>query len=212
MSEVKLDGVGQRQGELLQFLLRNKEGLTVDQLSGALAISRTAVNQHLAALERDGYVREAALAATGGRPGRKFTLTTRGLHLFPKKYDLFSTLLLETMLKTMGRDNLLVCLEKLGADMAQPLKEGLAGKTLAEKTIAVAAYMNEIGFDASAPAQEKDAPPVIRANNCIYHELAQQNQDVCRLDLALLAEATGAKVEHTSCMAKGAGACQFAFR
>ena len=49
--------VASRQWQLLDFLLKNKAGMTVDELAEALNITRTAVNQHIAGLERDGYVK-----------------------------------------------------------------------------------------------------------------------------------------------------------
>ena len=46
-----LEILGDRQKKLLQLLLKTKSGLTVDELSGPLQITRNAVRQHLAALD-----------------------------------------------------------------------------------------------------------------------------------------------------------------
>ena len=120
-----LAGLGERKSALLTRLLHNKEGLTVDQLARDLAISRTAINQHLANLERDNFIRADEMTSTGGRPGRKYVLTDQGLHLFPKQYNLFSSALLEAMVKTVGRDKMVEHLAEIGVQMAQPFKRQL---------------------------------------------------------------------------------------
>jgi DeoR family transcriptional regulator, suf operon transcriptional repressor len=82
-------GFGARQQQLLKGLLEHKSGLTVDELTRLLGITRTAVNQHLLALERSGYIAKDKLTKTGGRPGYTYVLTEQGLDLFPKQYAWF---------------------------------------------------------------------------------------------------------------------------
>ena len=63
-----IETLGDRQQQLLALLLRNKAGLTVDDLSQQLQITRNAVRQHLAALERDDLVQRGETKPSGGRP------------------------------------------------------------------------------------------------------------------------------------------------
>src|ERR1700733_2087276 len=74
------------QQEVLNQLMDRKSGATLDELVAAVGLSRTAVNQHLMVLERDGYVRKAATRKTGGRPLNVYILTEDGTNLFPKQY------------------------------------------------------------------------------------------------------------------------------
>ena len=65
-----LDVFGQRRQSLLNLLLERKDGLTIDQMAAALGITRTAVREHVGALERERLIAAGALAgSTGGRPG-----------------------------------------------------------------------------------------------------------------------------------------------
>ena len=73
-----IETLGARQQELLKLLLENKAGLTVEELSQALAISRNAVRQHLAGMERDGLLLQSGTRPTGGRPEQLYLLTDRG--------------------------------------------------------------------------------------------------------------------------------------
>ncbi|MEK7265285.1 MAG: MarR family transcriptional regulator [Pseudomonadota bacterium] len=204
-----LGGLGATQTALLRLLLRNKAGLTVDGVIAGLGISRTAVNQHLTALERDGYVVRKDVIATGGRPSRVFALSAHGVEFFPKKYDLMSVKMLETLIDAIGPDGTRRALEKIGKDLGAELSGNTKARKLAEILPPLTDLLEELGFDATLKTDAQEQ--VISAHNCIYHALAQAHPEICALDLALLREASGAKVEHLSCMAKGDNACCFKF-
>ncbi len=206
-----LAGFGQTQSALLRLLLRNKNGLTVDQIAGDLGVTRTAVNQHLTSLERDGHILRKEVVATGGRPSRIYALSERGVHLFPKNYDMFSMKTLEALISAVGVGQTGKVLEQLGRDLGKDLGAQLSTKKLGERIQPIADVLQDFGFDAHV---EEDAPknaPAIKAYNCIYHTLARTNPDVCKLDLAFLTEASGTTVDHAACMAKGDNECRFQF-
>jgi predicted ArsR family transcriptional regulator len=70
--------------------------------------------------------------------------------------------------------------------------------------------MTELGYDARSAIAAR--VPEIQARNCVFHHLAQQHPSVCRFDLALLARASGRRVEHAECMLRGGKVCRFRFR
>ncbi|NOX93631.1 MAG: HTH domain-containing protein [Alphaproteobacteria bacterium] len=207
-----LSGFGRTQSALMKMLLRNKEGLTVDQIAQELGVTRTAVNQHLAALERDGYIQRRDVVPTGGRPSRVYALSERGIHLFPKNYDAFSLMTLEALIDSLGADQVKKVLEQLGRNLGKDLAPGLVNKPLDQRIHAIITTLQELGFDAHLEKlASSNAAPIITAYNCIYHALAQMRPEVCELDLAFLRKASGAEVEHVDCMAKGANQCRFKF-
>lgn len=53
--------------------------------------------------------------------------------------------------------------------------------------------------------------PVIEASNCVFHQLAMGNPEICALDLALLSAFTDSAVDHQECMATGGHVCRFRF-
>ncbi len=211
METENISGFGQTQSALLRLLLHNKEGVTVDGIATDLGVTRTAVTQHITSLERDGYVERKESIATGGRPSRVFGLSERGIHLFPKNYDLFSLKTLEALISIIGTKKAKKVLEQLGQSLGAELGEKLRRISLNEKMPEITNAMQELGFDAQLVGKSKKSAPEIKAFNCIYHSLAQAHPDVCELDLALLREASGANVEHLTCMAKGHNVCQFRF-
>ena len=215
-----MGGFGDTQKTLLRLLLRNKNGLTVDAIARALGVTRTAVNQHLAALEHGGYVMRKDVISTGGRPGRIFALSEFGIELFPKQYGLFSLKTFEVVKKTLGKEEANRLLDTLGAELGGELGAKLKDLPLDRRIREIEIAMQELGFDAQcqldadaeAPPEAPSEAPSIVAHNCVYHSLAQADPDICRLDLALLRTASHADVEHVSCMAKGDNACKFFFK
>lgn len=206
-----LDTLGTRQQQLLHLLLEHKSGLTVDELADALQITRTAVTQHLAVLERDGYVMKGNLQKTGGRPGRVYVLSPQGTHLFPKQYAWFANLLLGMLRKELGERGLVERLHGLAAELSSGLRARLAGKAPEDQVAEVVAIMNELAYEARALPGSDPERSGIEAKNCIYHDMARSYPEVCQFDIALLSQLLGSEVQHVECMVRGGNACRFLF-
>lgn len=204
-----LQRFGERQRRLLRLLLQNKAGMTVDQLTGALGVTRVAVHQHLTALCRDGHVRRSDLAATGGRPGHVYVLTEQGVHLFPKQYAWFSELLLEKLEARLGSEGLIDFLRDLGRQTGTGIRAKLVGLPPERQVEALSELMLELGYETRAERVPDVSLPIIDARNCVYHDLAKRHEEVCQLDLALMEEALGRPVEQIECMLRGGHACRF---
>jgi len=203
-----LDVIGQRRQAILRLLLEDKDGLTVDRLAAALGITRTAVREHLAGLERDRLVAlSASRPSTGGRPSRPYVLTERGHALFPKHYAMLARLLLEDLVERGG--DMSGELARLGSKLAARMKPDVEGGTLAERGRSVAGLMTALGYEA---AWREGEEPVIEALNCVYHDLAAGNPDVCALDVSLIGGLAEAEVEHRACMARGDNECAFCLK
>ncbi len=204
-----VDVIGQRRQGILRLLLEHKDGLSVDELAARLGITRTAVREHLAGLERDRIVAQAdSRPSTGGRPSRPYVLTERGHDLFPKHYALLARLLIEDLVER-GQDNVGEALDAMGRRLAARMKGEVKGGTLAERGASVARLMSGLGYEAAFRAGDE---PTIEALNCVYHDLAAGNPTICALDLALVGGLAEAEVEHRSCMARGDNACTFCLK
>lgn len=209
METSTITAFGARQRQLLTLLLENKAGLSADELAKRLEISRSAVHQHLTALERDGYVEKEAREPKGGRPGFAWRLTERGVHVFPKHYALFSDLLIRSLKEKLGSEVLADIFKDLGRNLARDYAPRLKGETPEDQIRHVAAIMQDLGYQARAAPDSQAELPLIDARNCIYHHLAREHREVCELDLALLSSLLDADIEHVECMVRGGGACRF---
>lgn len=201
---------GARRKQLLRYLLRNKSGASIDELAGAIGVTRTAVRQHLASLMRDGFVAPGKVRGTGGRPQQLFVLTEEGKEAFPRHYSWFAQLLVEEITKEHGVAGLRRRLGSIASAVAaQSQWRPPPNASNREKVEAVAGMLDELGYDARMGKEA--GSPTIEADNCIFHELAMKHPDICHFDLALLSAYTGNKVELHECMARGGHVCRFRF-
>lgn len=204
---------GETQRRLLAQLLDRKSGLTIDELAERLDITRSAVNQHLSALEKSGDVAQNSSRKTAGRPGRLYVLTDAGIENFPKKYSWFSRVLFESLRARIGLEQFGQYMYDLGVQMSAAAIPRLLGKTRPERVTEIVKIMNETGFLAHiVAAREGDSLPRIECKNCVYHDLSKEFTEVCRFDIGFISGLMGAEVEHEECMQRGGQACRFRFK
>ena len=204
-----LEVLGNRQQELLKLLLRNKSGLTIDELSERLEITRNAVRQHVAALENHGLVTQGGTRPSGGRPEQLYVLTDAGGESFPRNYSWLAQLLVESLKEQDGTEGLRERLNTLGSAVARQLRRRHPGlENRQQKVEKLSELMQQLGYETRSTAV---GGPAIEADNCIFHSLAVKNPEICQFDLALLSTFTDSKVDHQECMARGGNVCRFKF-
>jgi len=115
-----------RQHQILALLQQSQSGLTIDALVTNLEISRTAVNQHMVGLERDGLIKKSAKQkSTGGRPGWCYQISDEGINRLPKHYSWFFELLLNTLKEELGSERLEAYVKKAATSLVPQLREQL---------------------------------------------------------------------------------------
>jgi predicted ArsR family transcriptional regulator len=207
------DKISSRQHQILKLLLENKAGLSMDELAKALEISRNAVAQHFACLEKKGYLQLCALNKTAGRPVRSYTLTEAGINYFPKQYAWFSQLMLTDLKQSLGSVAFEAYLRKLALTLSQALLPQFADKEIPARLQLLLTVMNDLGFEAKQSENSAaDNIAVIEASNCIYHDLAQKHAEMCEFDKTLISTLLATKIEHVTCMAKGDHICAFSIK
>lgn len=206
-----LELLGKRQKDLLQLLLRHKDGLTVDELGAKLAVTRNAIRQHLAALTAEGLVTTGASKATGGRPTQLYVLSAKGRGLFPRQYSWLAQVMLESIRQEAGGAGLRKRLTEMGTSVGAQLRARYpALRTRQDKVLKLAELMEQLGYS-TAGTDVRDAS-TIAADNCVFHDLAHQDPEICHFDLALLSSFSNSRVDHEECMARGGHVCRFKFR
>jgi len=205
-----LEILGIRQKELLKLLLKNKAGMTADELSAQLAITRNAVRQHLASMKNDGLVKKGITRASGGRPEQLYVLSDKGHECFPRHYAWFAQLLIESVQQDTGAEGLSDRLSKMGELVSKQLRaQHPELVSRGEKIHKLTEVMEQLGYNAHSSSSDK--ADVIEADNCVFHTLALTNPNICQFDLALISAFTDSAVVHQECMAKGGNICRFKF-
>ncbi|HEU0305395.1 MAG TPA: hypothetical protein VFR30_00335 [Lysobacter sp.] len=201
-----LHQLGTTQQALLRHLLRYPGGADVESLCECLRITHNAVRQHLTALMAHGWVERAPPVSTGGRPQARFRMTAAGQELFPRNYALIAGALLQAVADRLGPEGVGDMLTELGATLgaAEPT---LASNDEAVVAAALAERLNRAGYE-SLPTS-RGGQPQVEAFNCVFHQMARENSDVCRFDIAFMEAATGRRIHHTECMVRGGHVCRF---
>ena len=209
IESLMLQNISLRQHHILQLLLENRVGLSIDALAKVMDISRAAVQQHLVGLEGDGYIKKNALNKTAGRPVVIYGITDKGINYFPKQYAWFSDLILSELRQEMGAEGFKDYMQRLGIRLANSLRSQFEGKNLNDRIEELLLIMANLGFQVTTEIESESSKSEIRANNCIYHDLAQKHIEICAFDLALMSSLLDKEVKQLSCMAKGDCACRF---
>ncbi len=204
-----MNKISARQTQILQLLLENRKGLSIDKIANALDISRTAILQHFSKLQQLNYICEGSLDKTAGRPVRNYCLTEQGINFFPKQYSWFSELLLASLKQQMGAEGLSNYMYRLGEQVAQDFLPQMQNKTPRERIELLLVIMQQLGFESSRQTNVNEHNPRIQARNCIYHDIAQKHQEICQFDLALMSRLLDSEIELEECLAKSGCICQF---
>lgn len=200
-----LEGLGRTQQDLLNALLHHAGGMSIDELAEHLAVTRTAIRQHLAALERDGLVLRGETRPTGRRPEQLYQLTDHAREQFPRHYQLLASVLIEEVADIIGPVALASLMRRMGRKLALDREHQVVDETR------IVQHMNQAGYEAEVFFRSSDNQEIV-AHNCVFHRLAAAHPVVCELDLALIGTLGGAEVDHTECMVRGGNVCRFKLR
>jgi predicted ArsR family transcriptional regulator len=142
--------MGERQKRLLKLLRGSKPGLSVDELSRGLEITRNAVRQHLVSLEVAGLVSIGAMRPSGGgRPQQLYILTELGKEMSPRQYSWLAQLVLASVQREEGVKNMGKRMNEIGANVAEQIRsqypELVTHKEKVEKLVEV---MDQLGYNA----------------------------------------------------------------
>lgn len=146
---------------------------SVNELSAKLDVRENAVREHLSTLETKGYIESRFIKTRIGRPKKFYSITSKGMGLFPKKYDLLLKILLDELTVEQGTAWVQKFLKKAGERVVKD--NGARSRDIDE----LVNFYNNLGC--MATAIEKDGNIVIRRQNCIYYSLALgTNNLLCR--------------------------------
>jgi predicted ArsR family transcriptional regulator len=207
-----LNTIGERQKQLLKLLRGSRPGMSVDELSKGLEITRNAVRQHLSSLEGAGLVAAGTTRPSGGgRPQQLYVLTELGKESFPRQYSWLAQLVVASVSREEGVENMGKRLSEIGAGIAEQIRSQYPDlSTHQEKVEKLAEVMDQLGYNAKN-ATLPGGEAVIEADNCVFHQMAVKDLEICHLDKGLMETFTDSKVEHHECMARGGELCRFRF-
>jgi predicted ArsR family transcriptional regulator len=189
-------------------LLLRRGARTVEELAQALGLTDNAVRSHLAALERDGLVRQDGVrrGAGVGKPATIYELHPDADPLLSRAYPPVLKTMLDVMLEQLPPDRSEAMLREVGRRLAAGVG-GRAQGSAAARTEAAANVLRSLGGDVEVVQEGDDL--MIRSNGCPLSVAVAHTPEMCAAVETLVAEVSG-EPAHSCCQHGDRPRCCFA--
>ncbi len=194
-------------------ILRDRSEATVDDIVLDLeamrgSITSVTVRHHLAKLQDEDMVAEAQMRhrSSPGRPQHIYSLTERGLAQFPNNYPDLAKNLLKQIKATLPSQQVNVIIEGVADTMADDVDISDC-KTFRERLDKVVDYLNQHGYEAEWHSHDDGF--VLTTTNCPYHQVAQDDQTLCQMDMRLISQMLGIVPRLLSRISDGDESCAY---
>lgn len=198
--------------DILQHLLKRGEA-TAQELAEKLDISPQAIRKHLKDLETEGAIYHTAEQLGMGRPQFIYALTAAGRDRFPDSYNQFAVNFLDTLIDTLGKEQVSEVLHKQWQRKAQHYKSQLGGGSLRQRLEKLAEIRRSEGYVTEwFPIEGNDLENqnfIFTEYNCAIAHVAESFPNVCGHELEMFATVLGCPVERTHWMVNGEHRCGY---
>jgi DeoR family suf operon transcriptional repressor len=177
IDEKKADTVGDTKSIILNLLLEGSK--TAGEIADKLKIQKSAIRIHLDSLQAEKAVRSYFKIEGLGRPRKVYEITESGRELFPRKYDLILSLILQKIESTEGSEYVKKIIKSIADNMAHDIQDKIknSSHSLEESVRILNSVSNEMGFMSSFYKEDDDTYSII-SRNCIIHKIAFSHQDI----------------------------------
>lgn len=200
--------------EILRYLLKHGQA-TAHELAEALTISPQATRRHLKDLETAKLIEHQSIQVGMGRPQHKYSLSHQGKEHFPHRYGEFTVSFLDTLMETLGEEQVGVVFRKQWQRKAAEYRDRIGKGSLKERVETLVRIRQEEGYMAELhlpnTARENNGEEYIFAeHNCAISDVAESFPTVCDRELemfeAILPDCT---VERTHWINDGEHRCGY---
>jgi DeoR family transcriptional regulator, suf operon transcriptional repressor len=199
--------------DILTALLKQGQ-LTAHGLAEQLALTPQGIRRHLKDLETEGLIVQVTMAAAGmGRPNHVYGLSAAGRRQFPDRYDSFSIDLLETLARTVGKEQMTSILRQQWQQKAAEYRVQVGTGDLHDRVQNLVGLRQSEGYMAECHLVEPENPQagfVLTEYNCAISQIAASYPSVCGNELEMFAIALpDCKVERTHWLVGGEHRCGY---
>ncbi len=170
---------GNTKERILEILLEGPRSL--GEITDLLQIQKSAVRAHLDTLQSEKDVESTFQIERLGRPRKIYTLTQNGRELFPRKYDLVLSLILQKISEANGKEQARKIIESIADDIAANIRHEIKKKgcldDFEESLKIFNSISNDMGFASSITKENNDSFSLL-CKNCILHKVAVDYQDI----------------------------------
>ncbi|MBE9032001.1 iron-sulfur cluster biosynthesis transcriptional regulator SufR [filamentous cyanobacterium LEGE 11480] len=198
--------------DILTALLKQGQ-LTAHDLAERLEMTPQGIRRHLKDLETEGLIVHETVAAKMGRPNHVYALSADGRKQFPDRYDSFSIDLLDTLAKTVGKEQMASILQQQWQRKATEYRSQVGSGDLYKRVQKLVEMRQSEGYMAECHLVEPENPDagfVLTEYNCAISQIAESYPSVCGNELEMFSTALpDCKVERTHWLVGGEHRCGY---
>lgn len=189
--------------------LRKSGRSTVQSLCDRQGVTATAIRQRLVRLQALGLISREASKGERGRPSHSYVVTTEGLRELGDNYRDLALMLWDEI--TRIDDDLVrsQLIGRLRERLVQQYGRDVRAESLEERFEELRGLLTTLGFDVELSQRGGELLPILRENNCPYHDLASRDASICDLEQTVFSEVLGIPMERTQCCQDGDSCCEF---
>jgi predicted ArsR family transcriptional regulator len=204
-----LDNSKESTREVILRTIRQRHQATVNELAQAADVSPVTVRHHLNALRAEDLLESESVRRKVGRPYLVYSLSDRGLELFPKRYASLSIRLLEELKNKFPPEVVQNIFQGVVEAIVEEHRSEFEALDFEERLAYLVELLAEEGFLAR---WEKRAERYhLIEYSCPYLSLGHEHAEICSFDRDLIVAVLETEVEQHSCMLAGDTCCQFSF-
>ena len=187
--------------------LRKAPSMTVCELTETMGVTATAVRQRLNRLMTLELVERSHAVEGRGRPSHHYVLTDKGRRSSANNLDDLAVVLWEEVQKISDAATRKRVISGAVERLAEKYDSETTGNTVEERMQSVVKLFADRQISISL--ESANGLPVIKVDGCPYPTLAQENNDICDMEKALLSRVIGHPIDRCQCSQDGDQCCTY---
>ncbi|MSR60691.1 MAG: DeoR family transcriptional regulator [Planctomycetaceae bacterium] len=180
---------------------------SIQELCDASHVTATAVRQRLNRLQSLGLVSRETVRQGRGRPHHAYVVTESGLRQLGDNYSELALLLWTELRRIEDTQVRETVVNRLRDAFARRYGAEVTGQTLAERLEQLRGALSQRGFHVELDM--RNGLPILRENNCPYHDLAAIDNGICALEQQVFERILGVPLVLAQCSRDGDRCCEF---
>ncbi len=180
---------------------------TVQSICAEMDVTATSIRQRLSRLQVHGFVDRVAVRKGRGRPHHCYQVTDAGLNELGDNYSDLAMILWRELQNIEDSSLRTDVLRRVQKSFIQRYGNFVHAESLLDRMEQLKSALVERGFDVEI---DLSGPlPILRENNCPYHELASSDSRICELEQDVFRSVLGVDVNLSQCCLDGHHCCEF---
>ncbi len=203
MTEISISKL---ESDVIQLLIEHQQ-CSIADLESYLNVTANAVRQRLSRLMAAGLVDRSTESEGRGRPSHRYRITEAGSKAVGNNLSDFAGALWHEIQNIPDESIRRSVIAGVVKTMADRYRNSIVGETVEDRIRSVAKFFSD--RDIPVSVEDNQGLPTLKILACPYPDLANENHEVCEMELQIFSEVTGGSMELCRCRKDGDTCCSF---